>query len=70
MAVLKIPRCKHGCTDECLLCYDEELAALRPIADAAKGLAHGEDWNNGTHAKIYRPKLIAALRALEGSNVR
>lgn len=68
MAFTRVPTCKHGCTDYCVLCVNEELAILRPIADAAKGLAHGTDWNNGTHAKIYRPKLIAALRALEGPN--
>ena len=46
----------------------KEMEILFPIVEAAKGLAHGKDWNNGTHAKIYRPKLIAALRALERPN--
>jgi len=46
----------------------KEMEILFPIVEAAKGLAHGEDWNNGTHARIYRPKLIAALRALERHN--
>jgi len=36
----------------------DELQALR---EAMKGLAHGEDWNNGTHAKTYRPKILALL---------
>jgi len=35
------------------------------VVDAAMGLAMGEDWNNGTHAKIYRPKLLKALSALK-----
>jgi hypothetical protein len=39
----------------------DTIAQLREIEAAAKGLAHGEDWNNGTHAKIYRPQLLAAL---------
>lgn len=29
MSVLLIPRCKHGCPDVCLACYDEELERLR-----------------------------------------
>jgi hypothetical protein len=45
----------------------KEMDILLSIVEAAKGLAHGEDWNKGTHAKIYRPKLIAALRALGNS---
>ena len=28
MTVMKIPMCKHGCTDECLACYDEKIAEL------------------------------------------
>ena len=60
-----------GCVQhDCEKCETdaEERRLLREIAEAAKGLAYGEDWNNGTHAKIYRPKLLAALRALVGSN--
>jgi len=40
----------------------EEVAWLRKIEAAARGLVFGEDWNNGTHAKIYRPQLINALK--------
>jgi len=37
--------------------------ATRPLVYAATGLSHGEDWNNGTHAKLhgYRQKLLDAL---------
>lgn len=33
------------------------------LVEAAKGLSHGSDWNNGTHAKLhgYRQKLLDAL---------
>ncbi len=27
--------------------------------------AFGECWNNGTHARIYRPKLLEALKRLK-----
>jgi hypothetical protein len=39
--------------------------ALHPLYHAASGLSFGEDWNNGTHAKLhgYRQKLIDALPA-------
>ena len=42
--------------------YGEEIARLREIEKAARGLACGEDWNNGTHAKTFRPRLIMALQ--------
>jgi len=29
---------------------------------AADGLKYGVDWNNGTHAQVYRPKLLEALK--------
>ena len=45
----------------------DRLELLVDVAKAAKGLAHGVDWNKGTHAKIYRPKLNNALNALEDS---
>lgn len=41
-----------------------ELESLcREFGEAAKGLSFGEDWNNGTHAKLhgYRQKLLDAL---------
>jgi hypothetical protein len=28
---IRIPMCNHGNTDECLSCYDEEIARLREI---------------------------------------
>ena len=57
--------------------YDAELiCALRnsaplllEIVKAAKGLAHGTDWNNGTHSAIYRSKLIDALKKFEESEL-
>lgn len=47
---------------DALEAMEKRVAELEAVRDAAKGLANGEDWNNGTHAKIYRPKLIAALK--------
>lgn len=38
--------------------------AARQLLEAAEGIQHGTDWNNGTHAKIYRPKFPAAITAL------
>ncbi len=35
---------------------------VRRLVEAARGLSFGVDWNNGTHAKEYRPKLIEALQ--------
>lgn len=46
----------------------KELARLQPLIDAAEGLCLGEDWNSGTHAKIYRPQLIKALRELRSND--
>jgi hypothetical protein len=37
-------------------------SALGPLCAAACGLTHGTDWNKGTHAKLYRQKLIDALQ--------
>jgi hypothetical protein len=39
------------------------VEALRPLVDAAYGLSFGEDWNNGTQAKLHghRQKLIDAV---------
>lgn len=44
---------------------DEARAALRPLAEAARTLSYGTDWNNGTHAKVHgaRQKLLDALPA-------
>jgi len=49
-----------------------ELAALKAenerlkgVYEAAKGLCAGVDFNNGTQAKIYRDKLIDAVKRLE-----
>lgn len=44
--------------------------AILGLVRAAKGLSHGEDWNNGTHAKThgYRRKLLEALAKLNGGN--
>jgi hypothetical protein len=39
------------------------VEALKPLVDAAYGLSFGEDWNNGTQAKLHghRQKLIDAV---------
>lgn len=36
-------------------------AEIKRLRDALRGLSFGEDWNNGTHAKIYRPQLLKLL---------
>ena len=38
--------------------------AARELLEVADGIQHGTDWNNGTHAKIYRPKFPEAITAL------
>lgn len=40
----------------------EERKRFEKLVEAAKGLSYGVDWNNGTHAKTYRPKLLEALK--------
>lgn len=40
----------------------QDPACLVEIAEAARGLAYGTDWNFGTHAEIYRPRLLEALQ--------
>jgi hypothetical protein len=40
------------------------LGLLLEIADAADGLCHGRDWNQGTHAKAHRRRLERATLAL------
>ncbi len=44
----------------------DEIARLREIAEAARGLCFGADWNNGNHVKLhgYREKLIRAVAAM------
>ena len=64
---------RHNATIATLTAENERLsarvarleAALKPLLDAATGLSFGEDWNNGTQAKLhgYRQKLIAAIPA-------
>ena len=44
--------------------YADYRKGVDGIVDAARGLSFGEDWNNGTHAKIYRHKLIEAVKSL------
>lgn len=38
-----------------------KLKVAEEVIETARGLSFGEDWNNGTHAKIYRSKLLEAL---------
>jgi hypothetical protein len=47
----------------------EEWQPLRDLVDAARGLSHGVDWNNGTNAKLhgYRRKLLDALPGAEAA---
>lgn len=44
---------------------ESEVERQRKVIEAAKGLSFGVDWNKGTHAKIYRPRLLAAIAELE-----
>jgi hypothetical protein len=39
------------------------VEVMGPLLHAAEGLSHGEDWNNGTHAKLHghREALLAAV---------
>lgn len=43
--------------------FARELLAARKVIEAARGLSHSTDWNNGTHAKLhgYRQKLLDAI---------
>lgn len=34
---------------------------INPLFDAASVVTRGVDWNNGTHAQLYRQKLIDAV---------
>lgn len=52
--------------DSCLIvAMRNNIDALIKVAKAAHGLSFGVDWNKGTHAEIYRPKLIEALAELK-----
>lgn len=43
----------------------KEQDLLTALAIPTKALTvHGTDWNNGTHAKVYRPKIIEAVSAI------
>ena len=39
----------------------------RQIEEVLSGMLHGTDWNNGTHAKIYRPKFPEALSIIRAA---
>lgn len=43
------------------------IRKLRRVYEAARGLCHGHDWNDGTQAKTrgYRNELIKAVDAIE-----
>ncbi|MEY9676051.1 hypothetical protein ABIE93_005985 [Bradyrhizobium elkanii] len=45
---------------------DADIDKLRSVFEAAYGLCHGYDWNNGTAAKAcgYRRKLLSAVNAI------
>ena len=55
---------------ELLLFLRNRADAILGLVRAAEGLSHGEDWNNGTHAKThgYRRKLLEALAKLNGED--
>lgn len=40
------------------------LDVISEMQNVMNGLSSGEDWNNGTHAKIYRPKLYQTLSSV------
>jgi hypothetical protein len=57
----------RACIDE----RDDLLQHARAMSDPLEGLCGGLDWNNGTHAKIYRTKLVeagVAFRAWEAEH--
>lgn len=45
---------------------EADIDKLRSVFEAAYGLCHGYDWNNGTAAKAcgYRRKLLSAVNAI------
>ena len=46
---------------------EDNIRKLRAVFEAAYGLCHGYDWNNGTAAKDcgYRRKLLSAVNAIK-----
>lgn len=40
------------------------------IEEVLSGMLHGTDWNNGTHAKIYRPKFPEALATIRAARAQ
>lgn len=46
---------------------ENTIRKLRKVYEAARGLCHGYDWNDGSHAKHhgYRNKLINAVNDIE-----
>lgn len=43
----------------------KEQAAMQQALKVMRGINHGTDWNNGTHAAIYRPMFPGAITELE-----
>lgn len=45
----------------------DTMEKLNAVYEAARGLCFGEDWNNGTHAKLhgYKQKLREAVAAVQ-----
>ena len=43
---------------------NKQVEALKLAEEIFSGMLHGTDWNNGTHANIYRPKFPKALAAI------
>lgn len=39
----------------------DNAGVLLELISSLEGLNYGEDWNNGTHAEIYRPFLKTAI---------
>ena len=63
----RIRRLLAAAPPEGIAARDAVIEEVRPLIEAAEGLSYGEDWNNGTQAKLhgYRQKLLDALpRAL------
>lgn len=59
MEVTKVPACKNGCTNYCILCVDEELARLGEIEKAALNLVMQKGRHNTETAYI---RLAALLK--------
>jgi hypothetical protein len=55
----------HNPTDVQLICLlRNKVPELLELLRAVEGLFTGADWNKGTHAEIYRPLLLEAMRKL------